>query len=191
MKTLSQLLEYLKRAVDEQPEVVETVREQFYQGKIFNLLDLVECNNDIFLIVHRGTNHLVLEDADGNKVSKFPHELTIHEDQYGADFTYSQTLNKNGQRRKNHINRIEFSNSDLITKSKKVVSDTSRVQRPLILKPKPIKNVYKNLIPDEDDRQNLKSFVRKLEKTVHPEAVKSKKTKKINSGTTTGDAAKE
>ncbi len=184
MKTLRQLLETLTPKV-EQP-VEESIREQYFQGKIFNIDEIVESEGARYKIVYRGTNHLVLEDIEGNTVRKFPQELTLSEDQYGADFTYSQTKNKDGSRRKNHIHRIEFSNSGLITKSKRVVSDTARVGKPLILKPEPIRNPYKNLIKDDGDRRTFKSFVRKLDTTAHPAT--TKKNKKVDAGSTTGAA---
>lgn len=192
MKTYRQLIEDLTLAVPEQPPVVESVREQYFQGKIFNLGDIVECAGIEYKILFRGTNHLVLENEEGETVRKFPQELTIvrvNEDQYGADFTYSQTKNKDGSRRRNHIKRIEFANSGLITKSKRIVNDTHRVGKPLTLKPEAVKNPYKNLIKDDGDRRNLKDFVRKLDKTVHPVTVRNK-AKRVNSGDTTGDSTK-
>lgn len=192
MKTFQQFREYLLEARKAVEQVVESVREQFYQGKIFNVGDIVEADDGaIYEITFRGANHLVLLGVEtGESVRKFPDQLTpISEDQYGADFIYSQTKNKDGSRRKNHINRIEFSNSSMITKSKRIVTDTKRVQKPLTLKPEPIRNPYKNLIPDDNDRRSMKSFVRKLEKTAHPIPPKHHKSKKVDAGGQQGIAS--
>jgi len=189
MKTLRQLLDDLQPQPVASVPQPDPIREQYFQGKIFNVGDIVECNGTLYEIVYRGTNHLVLEDEAGNTVRKFPQELKIvqvNEDQYGADYVYSQTKNKDGSRRKNHIKRIEFANSGMITKSKRIVRDTHRVGKPLTLKPEPIRNPYKNLIKDDGDRRSLKSFVRKLDKTVHP--IPPKHHKRVNSDSTSGGA---
>jgi hypothetical protein len=189
MKTLKQLLEDLQPHPVATVPTTDPIREQYFQGKIFNIGDIVESAGILYKIVYRGTNHLVLENEAGDTVRKFPQELSIvqvNEDQYGADYVYSQTKNKDGSRRKNHIKRIEFANSGMITKSKRIVKDTHRVGKPLTLKPDPVSNPYKNLIKNDDDRRSLKSFVRKLDKTVHP--IPPKHHKRVNSGETTGGA---
>jgi hypothetical protein len=188
MKTLKQLQVDLEKDRDLQARLIDPIREAFFRGEIFNVGDLVESAGVVWRIQFRGTNHLVLEDAEGNTCRKFPHDLTpINEDQYNADFVYSQTLNKDGSRRKNHNHRIEFSNSGIITKSKRVVQDTHRVGQPLLLKPNPIRNPYKNLVKDPDNRRSLKQFVRKLEKAAHPDKV-GKKGKRVKSTETVGGA---
>lgn len=195
MKTLKQLREDLIKGADLRSKVIDPIREQYFRGEIFNVGDLVECAGVVYQIEHRGTNHLVLIDEDGNTVRKFPQELSpINEDQYGADYVYSETKNKDGSRRKNHIKRIEFANSGMITKSKRVVDTTKRVQKPLTLKPAPISNPYKKQMKDDDNRRSLKSFVRKLEKAAHPERKKPKNTgvdpRKVTGGAPQDDKEK-
>jgi hypothetical protein len=175
MKTLKQLQADLAKDQDLQSRRIDPIREAFFRGEIFNVGDLVESDGVVFRIQHRGTNHLVLEAEDGSTVRKFPQDCKpLNEDQYGADYVYSQTKNKDGSRRKNHIHRIEFSNSGIITKAKRVVDDTHRMGMPLTLEPKKVRNPYKNLIKDPDARRNLKQFVRQLEKAAHPKPVRKK-----------------
>jgi len=50
---------------------VDEAREQYFAGKIFNEGELVESDGETYTIVKRGSNHLLLEDSDGNKVSKW------------------------------------------------------------------------------------------------------------------------
>lgn len=193
MKTLKQLIESLKAPAIQPRPLADPIREAYFRGEILNVGDIVECADVLFVILHRGANHLVLENDAGETVRKFPQELEpltfVAEDQYGADYVYSQTKNKDGSRRKNHIKRIEFANSGLITKSKRIVNDTHRVGKPLTLKPEPIRNPYKNLVRDEGDRRSLKSFVRKLDKVTHPTPVKQQK--RVKSTDTVGGVPKD
>lgn len=56
--------------------IVDSLREDYFQGKIFNLGDIVESiNGEKFTIVKRGTNHLLCKDENGVLVSKWLHEV--------------------------------------------------------------------------------------------------------------------
>jgi phosphopantetheine adenylyltransferase len=50
---------------------VDEIREKYFQGQIFNEGDFVESNGIEYTIVKRGSNHILVEDLDGNKVSKW------------------------------------------------------------------------------------------------------------------------
>jgi hypothetical protein len=50
---------------------VDALRENYFSGKLFNEGDLVESNGTQYTIIKRGSNHLLVEDSDGNKVSKW------------------------------------------------------------------------------------------------------------------------
>lgn len=50
---------------------VDEIREQYFKGSIFKEGDIVESNNILYAIIKRGSNHLLLEDSDGNKISKW------------------------------------------------------------------------------------------------------------------------
>jgi len=51
--------------------VKDKLREQYFRGEIFNEGDLVESNGELYKIVKRGSNHLLLKEQSGNLVSKW------------------------------------------------------------------------------------------------------------------------
>lgn len=51
--------------------VKDTLREEYFQGKIFNEGDIVESNGLVYQIVKRGSNHLLLQNESGEKVTKW------------------------------------------------------------------------------------------------------------------------
>jgi hypothetical protein len=51
--------------------VKDKLREQYFRGEIFNEGDIVESNGNLFTIVKRGSNHLLLKEQSGNLVSKW------------------------------------------------------------------------------------------------------------------------
>ena len=59
---------------------VDEIREKYFQGEIFLEGQLVESSGDYYAIVKRGSNHLLLEDSNGNKVSKWIKDVSIVED---------------------------------------------------------------------------------------------------------------
>ena len=52
------------------------LRERYFQGQIFNIGDIVESLDGAhYVIVKRGTNHLLVKDSAGNLQSKWIHEV--------------------------------------------------------------------------------------------------------------------
>ena len=51
--------------------VKNKLREKYFRGEIFNEGDIVESNGEKFTIVKRGSNHLLLKEANGKLVSKW------------------------------------------------------------------------------------------------------------------------
>jgi len=51
--------------------VKDKLREQYFRGEIFKEGDIVESNGDLFTIIKRGSNHLLLKEQSGNLVSKW------------------------------------------------------------------------------------------------------------------------
>jgi hypothetical protein len=51
--------------------VKDKLREQYFRGEIFNEGDIVESNGEMYTIVKRGSNHLLLKEQSGNLVSKW------------------------------------------------------------------------------------------------------------------------
>ena len=51
--------------------VKNKLREQYFRGEIFNEGDIVESNGELYKIVKRGSNHLLLKEQSGNLVSKW------------------------------------------------------------------------------------------------------------------------
>lgn len=55
---------------------VDSLRERYFRGEIFNVGDLVESlSGEQFEIVKRGTNHLLVKDNENNLHSKWIHEV--------------------------------------------------------------------------------------------------------------------
>lgn len=53
----------------------DDVRERYFAGEIFHVGDIVESQGVVYQIVKRGSNHLLVEDEQGNKISKWPQDL--------------------------------------------------------------------------------------------------------------------
>lgn len=58
------------------------IREKYFAGEIFHVGDIVESQGEVYQIVKRGSNHLLVEDQQGNKISKFPQDLQISEKEF-------------------------------------------------------------------------------------------------------------
>jgi nicotinic acid mononucleotide adenylyltransferase len=56
--------------------VKDDLREQYFRGEIFNVGDIVESNNELYEIVKRGSNHLLLKEQSGNLISKWIQDVT-------------------------------------------------------------------------------------------------------------------
>lgn len=61
---------------------VDEIREQYFQGKIFQVDDIVESNDEVLKIVKRGSNHILLERVDGSKVSKWIQDIKPTEKEF-------------------------------------------------------------------------------------------------------------
>lgn len=55
----------------------DDVREKYFAGEIFHVGDIVESNDVVYRILKRGSNHLLIEDEQGNKISKWPQDLQV------------------------------------------------------------------------------------------------------------------
>ena len=53
-----------------------SIREQYFQGKIFNVGDIVESDEIQYTILCRGANYLFLEDQNGTKIKKWLQDVT-------------------------------------------------------------------------------------------------------------------
>ena len=60
--------------------VVDSLREQYFRGEIFNVGDKVVCNEETFEIVKRGSNHLLVKAEDGSLHSKWIQDVIVAED---------------------------------------------------------------------------------------------------------------
>ena len=55
--------------------VKDKLREKYFKGEIFNIGDIVESNGQLYQIVKRGSNHLLLKEQSGELVSKWIHDV--------------------------------------------------------------------------------------------------------------------
>ena len=55
----------------------DNIREQYFAGEIFHVGDIVESQGSVYQIIKRGSNHLLVEDEQGNRVSKWPQDLEV------------------------------------------------------------------------------------------------------------------
>ena len=62
--------------------VKDTLREQYFRGEIFNEGDIVECKDTVYKIIKRGSNHLLLQNEEGLKVSKWIQDVQLTERQF-------------------------------------------------------------------------------------------------------------
>lgn len=59
--------------------VKDSLREQYFRGEIFNENDIVESEEKVYQIIKRGSNHLLLQDETGAKVSKWIQDVKLTE----------------------------------------------------------------------------------------------------------------
>ena len=71
--------------------VKDDLREQYFRGEIFNEGNLVECNDVVYKIVKRGSNHLLLQNEKGLKVSKWIQDVKITEREFMLKETVADT----------------------------------------------------------------------------------------------------
>lgn len=62
--------------------VKDDLREQYFRGEIFNEGDIVESADTVYRIIKRGSNHLLLQDESGVKVSKWIQDVQQTERQF-------------------------------------------------------------------------------------------------------------
>jgi len=62
--------------------VKDDLREQYFRGEIFKEGDIVECNDAVYKIIKRGSNHLLLQNEEGLKVSKWIQDVQLTERQF-------------------------------------------------------------------------------------------------------------
>ena len=55
----------------------DELREKYFAGEIFNVGDIVESKNILYTIIKRGSNHLLVQDKDGNLIGKWPKDLIM------------------------------------------------------------------------------------------------------------------
>jgi hypothetical protein len=65
--------------------VKDELREQYFRGEIFNEGDIVESNDTVYKIVKRGSNHLLLQNEQGLKISKWIQEVQLTEREFMLD----------------------------------------------------------------------------------------------------------
>ena len=63
----------------------DELREKYFAGEIFHVGDIVESDGTVYKIVKRGSNHLLIEDEAGNKVSKWPQDLELSTKEFKQD----------------------------------------------------------------------------------------------------------
>lgn len=93
--------------IKEQINLVKNeLREKYFRGEIFNEGEFVECDETLYKIIKRGSNHLLLQNESGKKVSKWVQDVTTTERQfmenkiYEADTTAGGSINANKEAEK-------------------------------------------------------------------------------------------
>jgi len=66
--------------------VKDNLREQYFRGEIFNEGDIVESSNVVYKIIKRGSNHLLLQNEEGLKVSKWIQDVQLTERKFMLSF---------------------------------------------------------------------------------------------------------
>lgn len=65
--------------------VKDDLREQYFRGEIFNEGDIVESSDEVYKIIKRGSNHLLLQSQSGEKVSKWIQDVQLTEREFMLD----------------------------------------------------------------------------------------------------------
>ena len=66
--------------------VKDDLREQYFRGEIFNEGDIVESSDVVYKIIKRGSNHLLLQNEEGLKVSKWIQDVQLTERKFMLSF---------------------------------------------------------------------------------------------------------
>lgn len=72
--------------------VKDELREQYFRGDVFNEGDIVESDNNVYKIIKRGSNHLLLQTESGEKVSKWIQDVQITE----REFMLNEDIQQSG-----------------------------------------------------------------------------------------------
>lgn len=65
--------------------VKDDLREQYFRGELFSEGDIVESDNTVYKIIKRGSNHLLLQNESGLKVSKWIQDVQLTEREFMLD----------------------------------------------------------------------------------------------------------
>ena len=65
--------------------VKDDLREKYFRGEIFNEGDIVESGDEVYKIIKRGSNHLLLQTDSGTKVSKWIQDVQLTEREFMLD----------------------------------------------------------------------------------------------------------
>ena len=75
--------------------VKDELREQYFRGEIFNEGDIVESDNQVYRIIKRGSNHLLLQSEEGLKVSKWIQDVQLTEREFMLDENLKESVSVN------------------------------------------------------------------------------------------------
>jgi hypothetical protein len=126
---------------------VSEIREKYFNGEIFKLDDIVECvnNGEVYKIVKRGSNHVLVQNQDGALISKWLQDVV----ESTKEFTLKTELEE----------QMKFNQTDKLKVAKIIatslgISDTSDASNPELLvntalrrlKSKPMKPEYVQVV---------------------------------------------
>lgn len=58
------------------------LREKYFAGEIFHVGEIVESQGVVYQIVKRGSNHLLVQNEEGQMISKFPQDLEMSDKEF-------------------------------------------------------------------------------------------------------------
>src|SRR6056300_198952 len=74
----------------------DELREKYFNGEIFNIGDIVEESGDVFKIINRGSNHILVQEKTGAMVSKWIKDVQPTEREFMLNEALTQkTLKQN------------------------------------------------------------------------------------------------
>jgi hypothetical protein len=76
--------------------VKDDLREQYFRGELFNEGDIVESDNTVYKIIKRGSNHLLLQNEAGLKISKWIQDVQLTEREFMLDEKLLQEADSTG-----------------------------------------------------------------------------------------------
>jgi hypothetical protein len=163
--------------------VKDDLREQYFRGELFNEGDIVESDSTVYKIIKRGSNHLLLQNEAGLKVSKWIQDVQLTEREFMLDekqlqeslaITATGETNKAAEKAKANTEKARLvakqaeEKAKLIDTQKKQMdnlSNTLQKEDSPVVNTKSKYNIAKSIMSLNDFRKTMKMGVKGVDQT--------------------------